>query len=497
MNSQRKNISDAELSYHEKVPNLARFFKNNKRIIIGCLILLLVIYPIHRFYHTTRLWLFQHPPNTTSSFTNDIIWSIKFNEEQQRYLIGYVDENGDILHDFVFSHATRFFETGLAFVRTPEGTFGLLTTDFELITHVDGKEITGIWFPRNDFDQDIFDESLIRMTLAGESVLANKNLNVVYIMEDGQSIIYQQNGFTLLRRDGQFAVIDIYGDYVLENLDDTINLGHCSFGRPFGVLFTGYGFKKNGMWGFTTFDGSIILDPIYDYVRPISTNIVVMVRDGKAGFIDIETGFRSEMMYEHIAIVPRPRGMHTLPTYIERCLLPRIADGSISFFIKNPAGYYVATLVDYKNNTLISFDSLRTQIPHLGFPQIFNSFMPIRIDPDPVTVSNARSNRDNMWRYINNRGRFISNTRFYSARQPNSLGYAIVSMDYRSTVVGMWGLYFFIDSNGRRVSPRFTNWRTIYTMNGEISGFKLLLQEQETYWTIFDINFTETGKLRR
>ena len=306
----------------------------------------------HVVYPQNHHWMFQHRANNVQpyAFYEQIIRVSQYDPDEGRSFAGFINGRGEVVYDFVFTSASDFIagkgiavvtkedgsfalipienERGLAVATKRNGTQAFITPDFESIYEISGNSIEMfVLFWMGD---------IAMITLEGVTSILNSQLEFIYSVPSDYyiRIIDNNNGFIFIRTDynlepdtrSRTAIINNSGEYVLKDIfgDEDINIGRWYWSG--NHLLSGYGFRENDKRDFRKFDGTMVIEPRYDYVRPISENIIVVATGDNAGFIDIDTGFESGLLYMRSATLPlNSIGGRTFET----CLLLFIAYGSI------------------------------------------------------------------------------------------------------------------------------------------------------------------------
>jgi hypothetical protein len=338
---------------------------------------------------------------------DELILASKYSPHEVQHYWGYIDNDGNVLVDFNFHNAEIFEnEMGFAVVTTKENELALLTSDFKLVTEINGEKIEQIGYTS---------EGLKSVKLEGRWGYINKEIELVidniydsaFPFNNGLALIYIEN-------EQKTGVINKLGEYILDPIkEDKVAL-------EFNHLVAGYGYEENKKWGFKDYDGNILLEAIYEYTMAKSDSIIIFCMEGKVGFIDLETGFKLEPIYE------------TADNYNKSVLLPYMAvNNSIAFYEKNKnSDEYIMKLVDNTNNELIAFKTSRADY---RLPYIYEELMPV-FDGEK-------------WGYINKNGKKLIRSKFLKASRFDESGYALVS--YHTNY------FYYIDKKGRRVSLDF------------------------------------------
>lgn len=196
---------------------------------------------------------------------------------------GYIDKNGETALPFVYDYAAPFSD-GLAYYATGE-TYGFMDKSGETVFTLDCDSVSS------------FREGLAYFSIDGKyGYIDQAGVTVIQPVYDDADYFY--GGTARVRMSGSFGVIDKQGreilpavydsisfeeNYILAQLDGsyycyetdgdggvTLLLNEEYIYKEQGTDRDLFSFSRDGKAGLADFDGTILIQPMYDFLKPVA-----------------------------------------------------------------------------------------------------------------------------------------------------------------------------------------------------------------------------------
>lgn len=185
---------------------------------------------------------------------NGLIKASKYNEETGSFKWGYLDEEGNTVIDFLYTHPLGDFEDNLAVVKNIAGKFGYINLKNELI--IDTKFVEAYGFVNNRAIVRVHKYKKIAGKLNNGYRIINKNGEIIYDFEDLKPIeatAYRYFNITGIEENSIIRVNNSKSKKYLLNLDNQkligkgfLSLNKFNSGLAFVKFIDDSGIKNEG-----------------------------------------------------------------------------------------------------------------------------------------------------------------------------------------------------------------------------------------------------------
>ena len=208
--------------------------------------------------------------------------------DQQRFLYGYIDMDGNTIVPFRLAEANSFSE-GIAIVKDPRNEYCEMLKytggkDYnERMRHLSRTPINGVTTCRT---AGTFHDGIAKVQIDRYAGFINTDGKMVLpAMYDAQLIGDFNESLCPIAVKGKGTAL-AWG--YIDTLGDTVVACRFAEAYPFQARLAAVRDAKSGKMGFIGMDGSWRIKPQYDGVRSFSDSYAVVVKNNKYGFINIE-----------------------------------------------------------------------------------------------------------------------------------------------------------------------------------------------------------------
>ena len=318
---------------------------------------------------------------------------------------GLISIDGKEISEFIYDDIQTLKGVKNSIIVQKDGMFGLLNSKGNKILDTTFSQIQKYGEEENFGFITINQENKYGLVnLSGDKILENNYEKI--------ENIYNEKYFAVVEN-GKQILVDKQANKILEENFDEIKQIASS-----GIIFT-----KNNLYGLMNYSGETLIEPNYEVLKEINTDIFSAKKDGKIGVIDKEQNAKVAFSYKEISY-------------------------------NKKAGIYIAENEEYVSSILNSNFEIKL-IGILSEINVDNGYMKIKID-DTYKYYNFKfqekdikeifpnnkiyaSYQDSKYGFIDSKGNKVIDYIYDEVTEVNEYGFAAIKKD------GLWGA---IDKQG-------------------------------------------------
>ena len=320
--------------------------------------------------------------------------------------LGLINLDGKEISEIIYDDIKTLKGVENSIIVSKDGNYGLLNSKGVKVLDTNYKDILS-------FGDDYINGYIVvnsenkyeLINTSGEKILQNSYEKIENIYSDKYFVVTEEGKKEVINKDGEKIITD--------GFDERKQIANS------GVIFV-----KLSKYGFMSFEGTVTIEPEYDEIKEINTDIFSVKKDGKVGVIDKDKN-------------------------------EKVSTSFLDITYNKKAGIYIAEDTNYNSSILNSNFEVKL-VGILSEMNTENGYMKLKIS-DEYKYYNFKfeeksikdilptnkiylNKKDGKYGYVDNKGNVVVEYIYDDAQELNKYGYAAVKKDNK------WGA---IDKEGK------------------------------------------------